>query len=85
MIRRLHTVIFFVALLSMMLAAIFGEVVKNIELPTFSLRQEKPSKLSYLLAGGFIAGFFTSMFLLTRPLVPTTGVNLTLVNHNELK
>ena len=85
MIRRLHTVIFFVALLSMMLAAIFGEVVKNIELPAFSLRQETLSKLLYLLTGGFIAGFFTSSFLLTRPVVPTTGVNLALVNHNELK
>jgi ABC-type Na+ efflux pump permease subunit len=85
MILRLHTVIFLVALLSMMLAAIFGEVVKNIELPTFSRRQETLSKLLYLLTGGFIAGFITSLFLLTRPVVPTTGVNLTFVNHNELK
>ena len=67
----------------MMLATIFGEVVKNLELAKFSLSQEtpviqivdrsylplpisKPSKLLYLLAGGFIAGFLTSLFLLTR-------------------
>jgi len=67
----------------MMLATIFGEVVKNLELAKFSLSQEtpviqivdrsylplkkeKPSKLIYLLAGGFIAGFLTVLFLLAR-------------------
>jgi hypothetical protein len=67
----------------MMLATIFGEVVKNLELAKFSLSQEtpfiqivdksylplkseKPSKLFYLLSGGFIAGFLTSLFLLVR-------------------
>jgi hypothetical protein len=65
----------------MMVATIFGEVVKNLELAKFSLSQEtpviqivdrsylplkkeKPSKLIYLLAGGFIAGFLTILFLL---------------------
>jgi hypothetical protein len=67
----------------MMLATIFGEVVKNLELAKFSLSQEtpviqivdrsylplkkeKPSKLMYLLAGGFLAGFLTILFLLAR-------------------
>jgi hypothetical protein len=67
----------------MMLATIFGEVVKNLELAKFSLSQEtpviqivdrsylplkkeKPSKLMYLLAGGFMAGFLTVLFLLAR-------------------
>jgi hypothetical protein len=67
----------------MMLATIFGEVVKNLELAKFSLSQETPviqivdrsylplkkempSKLMYLLAGGFLAGFVTIVFLLAR-------------------
>ena len=67
----------------MMLATIFGEVVKNLELAKFSLSQEtpvihivdrsylplkkeKPSKLMYLLAGGFLAGFLTILFLLAQ-------------------
>jgi hypothetical protein len=67
----------------MMLATIFGEVVKNLELAKFSLSQEtpviqivdrsylplkkeKPSMLMYLLAGGFLAGFLTILFLLAR-------------------
>jgi hypothetical protein len=67
----------------MMLATIFGEVVKNLELAKFSLSQEtpviqivdrsylplkkeRPSKLMYLLAGGFLAGFVTIVFVLAR-------------------
>jgi hypothetical protein len=67
----------------MMLATIFAEVVKNLELSKFSLSQEtpviqivdrsylplkreKPSKLVYLLVGGFLAGFLTVLFLLAR-------------------
>jgi hypothetical protein len=67
----------------MMLATIFGEVIKNLELARFSLSQEtpviqvvdksylplkkeKPSKLKYLLMGGFLAGFLMICFLLAR-------------------
>lgn len=67
----------------MMLATIFGEVIKNLELAKFSLSQEtpviqvvdksylplkkeKPSKLKYLLMGGFLAGFLIICFLLAR-------------------